>query len=345
MCSFLSSSFAFFDGDFIRHLPRPLQHHIDEVPRARRLVSVDGNSLSKRRNIIRELGQRNPNTDDPTTTLSWLFRGSWWASGMRQDPFFLSQYWMESVPTSPPRPAGPIHLTTLGLLERDGLYNTPPLDSMQQMASHQPNHVLKRPPFSPSETGHLLHQRDATDASRGEQQQKSGCNPAEDDQSSQHASNSTAHPSCRQQPIREGYMEHGVCLQLKPSKQPGSKQATQQQKLNHHIHQGNVSLCSRSRFIVPLSARPIPEDQRPPISPCAPYGIPGWTVSWTVLVRGSSGFHGVVSSLDKRSTGPLSPREHLVLSGPTPASTRHYYQLAKPQTTEPSILCPDRNPA
>lgn len=147
MCSSLSSSFAFFDGDFIRHLPRPLQHRIDEVPRARRLVSVDGNSLSKRRNIIRELGQRNPNTDDPTTTLSWLFRGSWWASGMRQDPFFLSQYWMESVPTSPPRPACPIHLTTLCLLERDGLYNTPPLDSMQQMASHQPNHVLKRPPF------------------------------------------------------------------------------------------------------------------------------------------------------------------------------------------------------
>lgn len=81
MCSSLSSSFAFFDGDFIRHLPRPLQHHIDEVPRARRLVSVDGNSSSKRRNIIRELGQRNPNTDDPTTTLSWLFRGSWWRVG------------------------------------------------------------------------------------------------------------------------------------------------------------------------------------------------------------------------------------------------------------------------
>lgn len=150
MCSSLSSSFAFFDGDFIRHLPRPLlQHHIDEMPRARRLVSVDGNSLSKRRNIIRELGQRNPNADHPTTTLSWLFRGSWWdATG----PFFLSQSWkswMDNFPDPPrtPRPACPIHHPFLCLLERDGLYNTPPLDSMQQMASHQPSHVLKPPPF------------------------------------------------------------------------------------------------------------------------------------------------------------------------------------------------------
>lgn len=112
MCSSLSSSFAFLDGDFIRHLPRPLlQHHIDEMPRARRLVSVDGNSLSKRRNIIRELGQQTPNADHPTTTLSWLFRGSWWdATG----PFFLSQSWkswMDNFPDPPrtPRPACPIH--------------------------------------------------------------------------------------------------------------------------------------------------------------------------------------------------------------------------------------------
>lgn len=233
-----------FDGDFIRHLPRPLlQHHIDEVPRARRLVSVDGNSLSKRRNIIRELGQRNPKYGPPDDDVILVVSRQLVGCDRTLFPFPI----LEILATSDATPCLPYSSPFLCLLERDGLYNTPSLDSMQQMASHQPSHVLKPPPLSPSETGHLLHQRDATDVSRGAATKKvDATRPRTINRHNTH------HLGVVVSSRSERAMGHQVCLQLK-NQQATWKQATQ---LNHHIRQNNVSLDLLSPFQLVQSPRP-----------------------------------------------------------------------------------------
>lgn len=226
-------------------------------------------------------------------------------------------------PTSDATPCLPYSSPFLCLLERDGLYNTPPLDSMQQMASHQPSHVLKPPPLSPSETGHLLHQRDATDATRGSSNKKvDATRPRTINRHNTH------HLGVVVSSRSERAMEHGVCFAIKKpaSNLEASKATQQQQQLNHHIHQDNVSLCSRSRFIVPLSARPIPEAQRLPISPCAPYGIPGWTVQDSACSRIIRIPHGVSSLSTNGARGRCRRRmsgQRLRARGTTTNSPNH----------------------
>lgn len=110
-------------------------------------------------------------------------------------------------------------------------------------------------------------------------------------------------------------------LQLKkPASNLEASKATQQQQqqLNHHIHQDNVSLCSRSRFYCPPFSSSNPRGPTPTdITVCA-IRHPGLDSTGQRLFGDHQDSTRGLESLDKRSTGPLSPRDEW----PTPASKR-----------------------